>query len=159
MCHCLQIYKHVSLFTNCLFRYVDEGALLRRHSQTEDDNPPSPMAIGGHNSGCHKRFYFLKKRFSVNTQSPMYNCALHLLRRTEILPLFYYIVVGAQIPNALEIKMAKNSSIGECFGFRMNQKFSFWMVRLFNGWSSVPKFLFQMVEDQFSFSLALTTKY
>lgn len=31
-----------------LMRYVDESALLRRHSQTEDDNPPSPMAIGGH---------------------------------------------------------------------------------------------------------------
>lgn len=34
-----------------LMKYVDESALQRRQSQTEDDNPPSPMTVGGGASG------------------------------------------------------------------------------------------------------------
>lgn len=30
-----------------LMKYVDESALQRRQSHTEDDHPPSPMAVGG----------------------------------------------------------------------------------------------------------------
>ena len=33
-------------------RYVDESALQRRQSQTEDDHPPSPMAVGNEGSAA-----------------------------------------------------------------------------------------------------------
>ena len=32
-------------FKAFLYKYVDEAALARRTSQTEDDNPPSPLTM------------------------------------------------------------------------------------------------------------------
>ena len=38
----------IPFIKNFLLRYVDEAALQRRQSQAaEDDNPPSPMTVGG----------------------------------------------------------------------------------------------------------------
>ncbi len=38
-------------------KYVDESALQRRHSHTEDDHPPSPVAVGGEGESGGLRFH------------------------------------------------------------------------------------------------------
>lgn len=47
----MEIIQPIQGLKSFLMKYVDETALQRRQSQTEDDNPPSPETIGGTTEG------------------------------------------------------------------------------------------------------------
>ncbi|ERL93945.1 mediator of RNA polymerase II transcription subunit 14 [Dendroctonus ponderosae] len=55
MCNVLSVFFPTPGLKTFLSKYIDENAVFRRRSQSEDDNPPSPVEIdGGNFLGSHR---------------------------------------------------------------------------------------------------------
>ncbi|XP_066259212.1 mediator of RNA polymerase II transcription subunit 14 isoform X2 [Euwallacea similis] len=56
MCNVVSVFFPTPLLKAFLSKYIDENAVFRRRSHSEDDNPPSPMEVdgGGNFLGSHR---------------------------------------------------------------------------------------------------------